>query len=244
MYSLLLASAIALLFSLGGTLLGAWAWGWIFLFFPIVFVITWVLIARRISKKLEPAMLELRATLEAGRFDLAMTQMRNLLPAGKWIPLLTGQLQAQMGAIAWQKGNRDEAIDLLGKASPRAADGKLMLGAILYQKGDKQGAFDTLTKACVFNKKHSLLHHTRAWLLQKEGRLDDAIACLAGYVRKERIDEVAKDNLLRLQNKQRMSMQSFGLQWYGLRFEDPPREMGQMQPVRKGFRIPPKRKNG
>jgi hypothetical protein len=39
-------------------------------------------------------------------------------------------------------------------------------------------------------------------------------------------------------------MKPFGIVWYTLGFETPPPEMGQMQPVRKGFRTPPKQRGG
>jgi hypothetical protein len=89
-----------------------------------------------------------------------------------------------------------------------------------------------------------MLHNVHAWLLAKEERVDEAIAVLSRYTKKDLTDEPSKDNLLRLQNGKKMSMKPFGIVWYTLGFETPPPEMGQMQPVRKGFRTPPKQRGG
>lgn len=242
MYSILIATAVAIVFAVGGMLVDFWSWGWaIFLAVP-VFLVVWVPLARRFMKQIGPAMQRVQERLEARKPDAAMAALREMLPLAKWVPLLRGQLFANMGMIAYRAGDQKQAVELLSQSTPRAAEGQLVLACIQYRDGDKTRAFQTLKLATAVNKKHALLHNAYAWLLNKEGRVDEAIALLAKYLQKHRIDEIAKDNLLRLQNRSRMSMKDFGLQWYALGFEHPPAEMGQMAPVRKGFRTPPKRK--
>jgi len=244
MYSILLSLTIATLFGAGGTVLGWWAWGWGIFFGLIVFMVAWIVIARRISKRLEPALTNLRKLMEAQMFDHAMQSLKDLLPASKWMPMLHGQLTAQMGVLAYQKGDQQQAVKLLEQAPRRAADAQVLLASILYRSGDKAAAFKRLELAALANKKHPLLHNMYAWLLNKEGRIDDAIAALARYTKKNAADEAGKNNLLRLQNKNKMSMKPFGMLWYALQLEQPPREMGQMRQGRKGFRQPKMRKGG
>jgi tetratricopeptide (TPR) repeat protein len=245
MYSILLASAIAAVLSGAGMALDWWGWGWaVFFFFPIIFVASSILIVRRIGKQLEPGLSQLRKLMEQQSFALAMQNLKDMLPKARWIPMVHGQLVAQMGVLAYQQGKLEEAIGYLKQAPSRAADAKVFLASVQYRDGDKKDAFQTLDRAAIVNKKHPLLHNLRAWLLVKEGRREEAIAALAGYVQKGgKTDEIGKSNLLRLQNKNKMSMKDFGMFWFMLGFEQPPREMGQMRQARKGFRTPPMRKS-
>ena len=240
MNSILLCAAVGLLFGAGGWLLQLWAWGWAVVFGTAVFVVCWVLLARWLGKRLTPAMLQVRKQMEAGMGDAAMRTLRELLPMCKWVPLLRGQLLAQMGVLANHSGDQKQAIELLSRSSRRAADAQLLLACIHYKNGDPARAFQVLSLAAMVNKRHSLLHNSYAWLLHKEDRSGEAIALLAKFLQKEPGDEAGKDNLLRLQNKSRMSMKDFGISWYALGLERPPAEFGQLQTGRKGFRQPPK----
>ena len=66
---------------------------------------------------------------------------------------------------------------------------------------------------------------------------------LAAFLKKDKTSAPTKDNMLRLQNKQRMNMSQFDMQWYALGLEAPPSQMGmQMRRAPKGFREPPKNK--
>lgn len=242
MYSLLLCAAIALLFAATGMLLGFWGWGWAIVFGLVVFVASWILLARFLARRLYPAMAQVQKQAEAGMPQAALQSLRDLLPLSRWVPLLRGQLLAQMGVIAYRLGREDEGIELLGKASPRVADAQLLLASIHYRKGDKQRAFEILKVATLFNKKHSLLHNAYAWLLQREGKDTEALAVLAKFTLKQKADVASNENLLRLQNKKGVAMAGYGMNWYALELERPPASYGQVQPARKGFRTPPKRR--
>jgi tetratricopeptide (TPR) repeat protein len=215
---------------------------WALFFGSLVALVALVVILRVVGKRLQPALLQVRRQAEARMFEATMQSLRALLPQSRWMPLLRGQLLAQMGVLAYQQGDHEQAIELLSQASRRVGDAQLLLAVIRYQQGDKPLALSTLKIAGAFNRRHSLLHNAHAWLLHKEKRVDEAIAVLAGYCKKQAADEIAKDNLLRLQNGKGMSMKAFGAPWYALGFERPPASMGQMQVGRKGFRTPPMRR--
>lgn len=244
MHSVFLSVLLGLVVGFGGFLLDWWHWVWAILFAVVVALVAFVLIARRLGKKLQPVLMRVQQQMEARMPEAAMQSLRELLPHGKWMPLLEGQIYAQMGMLAFQMQKRDEAMALLKKSSRRLPDGQLVLAVMQHRGGDKEGAFLTLKLAGMVSKKHPLLHNLHAWLLAKEGRTDEAIAVLAAFTKKNLTDEASKDNLLRLQNGKKMSMKPFGVVWYALGFETPPPEMGQMQPARKGFRTPPKQRGG
>ncbi len=242
MHSILLCAAIGLLLGFSGTLLGAYGWGWAILFSVLIFVVGWILLARTMAKRLQPAMGRIQKQMEAGMLDAAMQSLEDLLPMGKWVPLLKGQVLAQMGMLAYHTGKKDRAVELLNGASLRAPDAKLLLASILWKSGDTKRAFEILQLAAAVNKKHALLHNTYAWLLHKSDRPDDAQKVLATFAKKDPTNAPTKENLLRLQNRTRMTMQGFDMQWYALGLEQPPQAMGQMRRAPKGFREPPKQK--
>jgi tetratricopeptide (TPR) repeat protein len=243
-YSLLLCSLVALFVGIGGILVDFWPWGWAIPIGLVTFVITWVLVARRLAKRLHPAMARVQKQMEARMFDAAMQSLEDLLPMGRWVPMLRGQLLAQMGLLAYHAGDREKAMKLLDGASMRAPDARLLLACIHYRNDDLERALAILKLAGAVNKKHALLHNTWAWMLHKNERADEAQAVLAAFLKKDPTNAPSKDNLLRLQNRTRMTMQGFDMQWFALGLEQPPQTMGQMRRAPKGFREPPKRRGG
>ncbi len=244
MYSVAIAVAVGLLLGFGGWLLSVWGLGSA-IFFTLLFgFAAWIVLVRRIGKRMQPMMLAVQRQLEAGHIEPAMQSLRDMLAWGKWMPMLEGQIQAQLGVITFQLGDTKEAEQLLLKSSRRVAEGQIFLATLQYRAGDKEKAMQTLHLASVVNRRHSLLHNVRAFLLHKEGQVDEAIKVLSAYLQKNKIDEIAKENLLRLQNGKKLAMKSLGMPWFMLGFEQPPPEMGQLRPHRKGFRTPPMRKNG
>ena len=242
MYSVILSCAMALLLGFSGTFLDWWGWGWAILFSLILVVVIWIVVARRISARLQPAMMRVQKQMEAGHADAALQSLEDMLPMGKWMPMLRGQLLANMGMIAHHTGKKERALSLLEQASVRVPDARLLLGCILFKNGDTTRALSVLQVAALVNKKHSLLHNTYAWVLSKSERADAAQKVLADFCKRNPNDEPAKDNLLRLQNRSRMTMHGFGMQWFALGLEQPPQQMGQMRRAPNGFREPPKGK--
>lgn len=244
MYSILLCCALGLALSFSGVLLDLWSWPWTLLFAPVITVAAFVLWQRRLARRLQPAMQRLQKQMEAGHWETALQACADLMPMARWVPMLRGMLLANMGLMAHNAGDQQRAVQLLQGASPRAGEAQLLLASILYRDGDAARALQALRVAAVFNKKHSLLHNTWAWMLHKSQRGDEAQQVLAAFLKKNPADEAAKDNLLRLQNRTRMTMHGFGMQWYALRLEQPPQELGQIRRAAKGFREPPKRRGG
>ncbi|MCB9890834.1 MAG: hypothetical protein H6832_02270 [Planctomycetes bacterium] len=241
MYSILIAAAAALLVILVWGLVPIWG-GWglgIFLGF-LVFAVTWIWFARRLRRVIEPSFLQAQKLAESGRVEQAVDVLESMLPLGKWMPMLTGQLHAQIGIFAHHLGDKEKALEHLTKASKRASEGQLLLATIHYKDGRFDATKRVLDKAIPYNRRNVLLYHAYAWILHKEGDTPGAMAVLQRHLAKEKDDETSKSNLLRLQNGNKPNMGVFGMQWYALGFERPPQSMGQLQQARKGFRQPPK----
>ena len=240
MYLTLIALVVGLVTGIGTWYLGAGWFGGLLLGL-LGFVLSWIVGGRRLRKKIEPAMAAVQRQIEAGMAQPAIATLRTLLPLGDWVPLLKGSIYAQIGLLAFHTGKRDEAIDALTKAGRRSGEAQLLLASIRYRDGKKDEAFAILSRSAPFNRKQVLFHNVWAWLLNKEGNRAEAIQILDRHIRKQ-ATEASSDNMLRLQNDQKMNMKSFGLQWYALGFERPPASMGEMRQGRKGFRTPPKQR--
>lgn len=244
MYLTYLASAVALLVGLLCYLALGFGWFWSPVVALIVLVATWIIGTRRISARMAPAMQQFQRQVQAGHVLPAIETLESMLPSAKWVPLATGQIYSQMGILAWRGQQRERALPWLAKASPRVAEARMLYASILYKDDRKAEALKVLETAEPFNARNALLFNMHAWLLNQEGRTDEAIGVLNKLLARESAHEVSKDNLLRLQNGRKMNMKPFDLQWYSLGFERPPASMGEMRTGRKGFRQPPKRKKG
>lgn len=243
MYSILLSLSLSLLLGFGGiTLLAGYHWFWGILFTIVFAIVIWILIARRIGKRLQPAMEQVQRQMQQQHFQFAYQSLEDMLPMCKWIPLLKGQLLAQMGMLSLHMGEKDRGIKLLEGASLRNADARLMLACLRWRDGEKDRAIQVLELTSKIDKKHPLLHNTFAWMLHKHGKNDQAQAALAAFLKKNPNSAPTKENMLRVQNNKRMVMTAFAEHWYALGLEAPPQAMGQMRRAPKGFREPPKRK--
>ncbi|MBL8752149.1 MAG: hypothetical protein JNK15_02515 [Planctomycetes bacterium] len=241
MYSVLLASALAFLLGFSGVFLDVWHWAWGILFTLVALVGVWILISRRIGAMLHPTTMRLQQMMQARNFEGAMAALESMLPMARWVPFLRGQVLGQMGLLAWAGNHKEKALGLLEGSGVRDTDARLVLACILWKTGDAARALSVLQVAGTVNKKHALLHNTWAWMLHKQDKNDAAQEILAALQKRLPGDAPTKDNLLRLQNRTRMTMHGFE-QWWGLRLEDPPQSMGQMRRAPNGFREPPKGK--
>ncbi len=239
MYSILISAAAALLVG-AAAYFGLDSWFAAIGLGLVTFLVIGILIVRRVGNRLQPELNRVRKNAEARHLDTAAEILESLLPLAKWVPGLTGQLRAQAGAIIAQS-DEAKARTHLESASRRNGDAQLLLASIAYRAGDTTAALDGLKAAAPYNRKHSLFNNTYAFLLNKEGRTGEAIAQLNVFLKKAPDHEATKNNLLRLQNGQKMSMRDFGNEWWALRFENPPASLGEVQMGRKGFRQPPKR---
>ncbi len=243
MYSILISSATLLVVSIGWTFLG-WPGGlWLGGFLGILgFVAVWFIIGRRLKSQLAPVMAQVQQHAQAGNVPLALNALETLLPLGRWVPMLTGQIYAQMGMLAYQQSMgpnsgraAEKAFDYLQKGSRRSPEGQVLL-AVLYHrtKKDLEMALSVLEAAGPFNRRSVYLFTVHAWILNKEGRKDEAVAVLNRLLLKEKDNELAKDNLLRIQNGKKLNMKDFGMQWYMLMYEKPPQSMAQAAQGQQG----------
>ncbi len=233
--SILIGAAVGVAYTLADLWQG-WAMGIILA--VLVALATFVLVSRRLAKRIEPAFEQVGKQLQSGAHQPAIRSLEELLPMARWQVLLAGQIYAQMGLIAYATDKDDQALEYLGKAGLRVPDAQLARAALLYRRKKVDEAKEVLDVAIRANKKQVLLYHVYAFILAKEGEREAAIEQLQKALKVEPSSESTKDNLLRLQNNKKLNMKRFGTQWYGLKLEKLPASMrqGHVPGPRKGFR--------
>ena len=238
MYTLLIALALGLVAGAVWTLLGLWkTWAFGIVLGLIVFIVSFILISRRFGKKIQPVFEQVQKQIQAGKMQLALKTLEDLLAMSRWQIMLKGQINAQIGSLAFTMGDEGKALAYLSKSSPRVADARLFLASIYYRRKNFDKAREVLETAIRYNKKQVLLYNVYAYLLNKQGKREEAIEQLLRCLKVEKDNESTKDNLLRLQNNKKMNMKRFGMSWYSLQFEKLPASMRQSQGMaRGGFR--------
>jgi tetratricopeptide (TPR) repeat protein len=248
MYTIAISVLIGLLTGGVWTALDLWkSWQMGILLFVVVSLASFVLISRVLARRIEPRFTALQKQIQANQIALAIKELESLLPMGRWQILLAGQLHAQIGLLTYASGDTERAEKHLAQAGYRATEAQVAYAALLYRTNRWPAAREILDNAIRLNKKQILPYHVYAWLLLKEGDRSGAIEKLLAAQKVEPENESTKENLTRLQNGKDLSMKRFGMIWFGLQLERPPKTMGVAPggaaPFRKGFRQKPQKRH-
>ncbi len=238
MYTVLIALLTGILVGVGYTLLDLWqGWAMGIILGVVVAITTFVVMSRILMKRFEPRFLQAQKQLQAGSHQLAIATLEGLLPLARWQVMLEGQIHAQLGILAYGMEDEKRAVEYLEKSSLRAPDARMALAAILFRRKEYDRAFEVMETLIKANKKQVLPYNAYAFMLNKQGAREKAIAQLQRGLKVEPSNESTKDNLLRLQNDRKLNMKRFGMQWYALRLEKPPASLRQYAPgTHRGMR--------
>jgi tetratricopeptide (TPR) repeat protein len=206
----------------------------------LVFAGAFFAAARLSGKRVQPFLEAAQRHAQAGKVDQAIESYEGARKLSRWQLFLDRQINTQIGILHYAMGEEDKAAEFLAKGYPKIPQGPLVLGALLYRGGKTEEAKQALTQGIQFNKDSAMLPNLLAWIHEKEGQPDEAVAVLNGTSKVVRANAETSDNLDRLKNGKKMNMKGFGQNWFMLKFEVP-KGMAQGQ-VRKGFRQPPKNK--
>lgn len=206
----------------------------------IVFAATFFLLSRVIGKKIQPFLEAAQRHAQAGKVDQSIEAYEGARGYSGWQLFLDKQINTQIGILHYAMGDEEKSAEFLAKGYPKIPQGPLVLGALLYRAGKVEEAKKALEQGIQFNKDSAMLPNLLAWIHEKEGDRDAAVAVLNGTSKAVKANAETIDNLDRLKNDKRMNMRGFGQNWFMLKFETP-QGMAQGQ-VRKGFRQPPKNK--
>jgi tetratricopeptide (TPR) repeat protein len=225
MYNLLISIAIGVAVSAAlalGTNLGLVA-----AVFPgvLAVAVTYFVLARRTWKRLEALFEAMQKEVQAQKFDKAILTLQSGFALAPWQFLVASQLHSNIGILMYLRQDMDGALPHLEKSFSRNWIARGMLGVARYRKRDLSGARKVLDDAVKANKKEGVLWSAYAWILEKEGRHDEAIALLSRAVATNASDDKLKNSLQALQNGKKLKLgKLYGEQWFQFLLERPPPE--------------------
>ncbi len=186
-------------------------------------VVTLVVLLRRLRRPVEAAMTEVEGHIKARRFERAIQRLSQARRLGLWQPLLTSQIDEQIGVIHYAALNDPEAArPFLERARWKGVQGWTMLAASLYRRGKHEESLQVLARAARKRGKEGLVWATYAWCRWRQGGRAQALEVLADARKRLPSDERLKRLQIALQNGKEMHMKAFGAEWYALGLERPP----------------------
>ncbi len=225
MYNLLISIAIGVVVSVAlarGTELGLVA-----AIFPgvLAVAIAYFVLMRRTWKKLETVFDAMQREVQAQKIDKAIQTLQGGFVLAPWQFLVASQLHSNIGILHYLKQDLEGALPHLEKSFSKNWVARGMLGAARYRKQDLDGATKVLEGAVASNKKEGVLWSLYAWILEKEGRHEQAIAVLGRGVAANGSDDKLKTSLQALQNGKKLKLgKLYAEQWFQFMLERPPPE--------------------
>jgi tetratricopeptide (TPR) repeat protein len=226
MYNLLIAIAAGVAVSVAlalGTELGLAA-----AIFPGVLAtaIAYFVLMRRTWKRLEVIFDSMQREVQAQKIDKAIQTLQGGFVLAPWQFLVASQLHSNIGILHYLKQDLESALPHLEKSFSKNWVARGMLGASRYRKQDVAAATGVLEEAVRSNKKEGVLWSLYAWILEKEGRHEQAIAVLGRAVAANPSDEKLKTSLQALQNGKKLKLgKLYAEQWFQFMLERPPPEL-------------------
>ena len=191
---------------------------WIAGFLPalLVVIIVYFLLARRTSTKLQALMELAGKAIQRQKLDEARRVLEAGRPLGRWQFLVEGQIEAQLGALAYLERDWARARTHLLKAFSRNWMAQGMLAAMDYREKQASVGLERLEKASGFAKKEALFWGLYAYILVETKQQDKALEVLARGLKVMPDNNGLKGLQQAISNKRRkLKMGSlFGNNWY------------------------------
>jgi tetratricopeptide (TPR) repeat protein len=189
----------------------------------IVAVGAYLLLVRRTWKQLEVLFDGVQKELQSQRVDKALQLLQSGFRLAPWQFLVASQLHSNVGILLFVKGDVDAALPHLEKSFSRNWIARAMLGVARYRARDLAAMTKVFDEAVKVNKKEGLLWQVYGWILEKEGRHDDAVALLGRASAANPADEKLKSSLQALQNGKKLKLgKLYAEQWFQFRLENVP----------------------
>lgn len=185
MYNLLIAGALAIV-AFAATVLVGFAWYAGLAPAVAVFVVALLLLVRRTARQLQQAMVPIhelmsrlpqmrsRTEANAGLDEVRAGFARLRDTFGPWQLLLTGQLDAQIGALDYLQGRYDEALPKLQKAW-RDPFSKSFEACIHARQGRPEQAWAAFEVAAGYAPKEPTVYLVWGLLASRRGQADQAL---------------------------------------------------------------------
>ena len=220
MYNLLISAAAALVAFFLVTLTAGFHYWWGGLLAALlVFLGSFLLIARLVTKKLEAIMEPAMKDIQAQRFDKGIRDLKSALRYGKWQIYVESQINSAIGMVHFVRRDFATAFPYLQKGFFKNWVTMGML-AVTYMKRNKQDQMrETFDKAVLASPKESLLWSLYGYCLNECGDTVKACEVVAKGLAKLPGDENLKQNLELLREGKKMKMKGYGEMWLQFHLE-------------------------
>ena len=202
--------------------------GWVGAILPglVASAAAYILLARRTGKQLEAIFEVVQKEVQAQRFEKAIQTLQGAFVLAPWQFLVSTQIHSNIGILHYVRQSFDAALPHLQKSYARNWIARGMLAAALYRRKDVAGALRVLEDAVKANRKEGVVWALHAWVLESEGRHDEAIRVMARAAEANKSDEKLKACLQALQNDRKLKLgKLYGEQWYQFYLERIPPEL-------------------
>jgi tetratricopeptide (TPR) repeat protein len=187
----------------------------------LVAVIAFFLLARRTGQVVQREMDIVLAQLQARQVPEAQAGLRALQHKyGRWQLLLTGQVDAQLGMIAYLQRDWEAALPLLESGRWRNWAALACIACIHYRRDEKAKTWEYLKKAVDAAPKEAILRMVFATLLHREGKRDEALAILSSGLKESPDNKPLLELQATIANKRKIDTKQFPQTWYQFFPED------------------------
>jgi tetratricopeptide (TPR) repeat protein len=220
MYNLLISAAAAIVSFFLVTLPAGFHYWWAGLLLAlVVFLGSFLLISRAITKKLEAIMEPAMKDIQAQRFDKGIRDLKSALVYAKWQIYVESQINSAIGMVYFVRREFATAFPYLEKGFFKNWVTMGML-AVTYMKRNKRDLMkQTFEKAVMASPKESLLWSLYGYCLNECGETVKACEVLAKGLSKLPGDENLKQNLELLREGKKMKMKGYGEMWLQFHLE-------------------------
>jgi len=230
-------AATAAVFAVGTVVAGHWIAG----FAPaiLVLLVTYFLLARRTSNRLQAVMEAAGKAAQRQKLDEARRLLEEARPLGRWQFLVESQVEAQLGALDYILRDFKSARPHLEKAFSRNWMAQGMLAAIDFRDGDVEAAAKRMEKVNLFARKEALYWGLYAYLHAESRQPEKALEILGRALKLLPRNEALKGMQQAVSNRKKLRMKDFGDTWYTFFPEQFPMRRAAQQAVQgRGYPMP------
>ena len=220
MYNLLISAGAALITFLVVSLSAGFHYWWAGLLAALlIFMGSFLLISRFVTRKLEAIMEPAMKDIQAQRFEKGIRDLKTAMRWAKWQIYVESQINSAIGMVYFVRREFSTAFPYLEKGFFKNWVTMGMLG-VTYMKRNKRGLMrETFDKAVLASPKESLLWSLYGYCLNECGETVKACEVVAKGLSKLPGDENLKQNLELLREGKRMKMKGYGDMWLQFHLE-------------------------
>jgi len=220
MYNLLISTAAAVVTFLLVSLAAGFQYWWAGLLAALlVFMGSFLLISRFVTKKLQEIMEPAMKDIQAQRFEKGIRDLKSALRYAKWQIYVESQINSAIGMVYFVRRDFATAFPYLEKGFFKNWVTMGMLGVTYMKKNKHDKMRETFDKAVIASPKESLLWSLYGYCLNEIGETVKACEVLAKGLAKLPGDESLKQNLELLREGKKMKMKGYGEMWLQFHLE-------------------------